>query len=53
MSASLLPRPSTGVVEAPLGAGLVVFEGGTHFVFLEQWRRFVLIVKRFIMEDQA
>ena len=34
-------------------AGLVVFEGGTHFAFLEQWRRFVLIVKRFIMEDQA
>ena len=34
-------------------AGLVVFEGGTHFAFLEQWRRFVMIVKQFFMEEQA
>ena len=34
-------------------AGLVVFEGGTHFAFLEQWQRFVLIVKQFLTEEHA
>jgi len=34
-------------------AGLVVFEGGTHFAFLEQWKRFVLIIKQFLMEEHA
>ena len=34
-------------------AGLVVFEGGTHFAFLEQWQRFVLIVKQFFVEEHA
>ncbi len=34
-------------------AGLVVFEGGTHYAFLEQWQRFALIVKQFIMEGQS
>lgn len=34
-------------------AGLVVFEGGTHFAFLEQWRRFVVIVKQFILEGNG
>lgn len=34
-------------------AGLVVFEGGTHFAFLEQWQRFVVIVKQFFMEEHA
>ncbi|MEA5000141.1 MAG: alpha/beta hydrolase [Candidatus Limiplasma sp.] len=34
-------------------AGLVVFEGGTHFAFMEQWQRFVLITKRFMLEDHA
>ena len=34
-------------------AGLVVFEGGSHFAFLEQWQRFVLIVKPFIREENA
>lgn len=34
-------------------AGLVVFEGGTHFAFLEQWQRFVLIVKQFFREENA
>ncbi len=34
-------------------AGLVVFEGGTHFAFLEQWRRFTMIVKQFLTEGQA
>lgn len=28
-------------------AGLVVFEGGTHFAFIEQWQRFLLIVRQF------
>ena len=32
-------------------AGLVVFEGGSHFAFMEQWQRFVLIVKRFLLEE--
>jgi pimeloyl-ACP methyl ester carboxylesterase len=34
-------------------AGLVVFEGGTHYAFLEQWQRFVLIVKQFLLEGHA
>ena len=34
-------------------AGLVVFEGGTHFAFLEQWQRFVLIVRQFFLGGQA
>ena len=34
-------------------AGLIVFEGGTHFAFLEQWQRFVLIVKQFVLEEHA
>lgn len=34
-------------------AGLVVFEGGSHFAFLEEWRRFVIIVQRFFMEGRA
>ena len=32
-------------------AGLVVFERGSHFAFLEQWQRFLIIVKRFILEE--
>lgn len=28
-------------------AGLVVFEGRTHFAFIEEWQRFLLIVKQF------
>ncbi len=31
-------------------AGLVVFEGRTHFAFAEEWSRFVLIVKQFFFE---
>ncbi len=34
-------------------AGLVVFEGGTHFAFVEQWQRFALIVKQFFGEGHA
>ena len=33
-------------------AGLVLFEGGSHFAFLEQWQRFLLIARQFILEDQ-
>lgn len=33
-------------------AGLVVFEGGSHFAFLEQWQRFLIIAKRFFLEDE-
>lgn len=28
-------------------AGLVIFEGRTHFAFIEEWQRFTLIVKQF------
>lgn len=28
-------------------AGLVVFEGRTHFAFVEEWQRFLIIVKEF------
>jgi len=34
-------------------AGLVVFEGGTHFAFLEQGPRFALITKQFFGEESA
>ncbi len=34
-------------------AGLVVFEGASHFAFLEEWRRFVVIVKQFLLEGDA
>lgn len=34
-------------------AGLVVFEGGSHFAFLEEWRRFVIIMQRFFLEGRA
>ncbi len=30
-------------------AGLVVFEGASHFAFMEEWRRFVVIVKQFLL----
>lgn len=33
-------------------AGLVLFGGGSHFAFLEQWQRFYLICKAFILEGQ-
>ena len=31
-------------------AGLVVFEGRTHFAFIEEWQRFLVIVKSFLLE---
>ena len=31
-------------------AGLVVFEGRTHFAFVEEWQRFLVIVKSFLLE---
>lgn len=34
-------------------AGLVVFEGGSHFAFVEQGRRFAVIVKKFLGEGNA
>lgn len=34
-------------------AGLVVFEGRTHFAFIEEWQRFVTIVKQFFWGGQA
>ncbi len=33
-------------------AGLVVFEGGTHFAFLEQWRRFLVIAREFFLTEE-
>lgn len=30
-------------------AGLVVFEGRSHFAFVEEWQRFVLIAKQFLL----
>ena len=30
-------------------AALIVFEGGSHFAFVEQWQRFSLIVKQFFV----
>lgn len=32
-------------------AGLVVFEGASHFAFLEQWQRFLLIARQFFLEE--
>lgn len=34
-------------------AGLVVFEGASHFAFLEQWQRFATIVKQFFFGGNA
>ena len=31
-------------------AGLVVFEGRTHFAFIEEWQRFLTIVRQFFWE---
>ena len=33
-------------------AGLVIFEGGTHFAYLEQSARFNMIVRQFLKEDE-
>jgi len=32
-------------------AGLVVFEGGSHFAYLEQWQRFVAVAKHFLIKE--
>ncbi len=32
-------------------AGLVVFEGGSHFVYLEQQKRFLTVVRHFLLEE--
>ncbi len=32
-------------------AGLVVFEGGSHFAYLEQGARFSAVIRRFLMEE--
>lgn len=34
-------------------AGLVVFEGASHFAFMEQWQRFATIVKQFFFGGNA
>lgn len=34
-------------------AGLVIFEGRSHFAFLEEWHRFVLIARKFLMEGEG
>lgn len=34
-------------------AGLVIFEGRGHFAFLEEWRRFVLIAQKFLLEEEG
>ena len=34
-------------------AGLVVFEGRSHFAFIEEWQRFLTIVKHFFWGGQA
>lgn len=34
-------------------AGLVVFEGRSHFAFIEEWQRFLLIVKEFFFGGDA
>lgn len=34
-------------------AGLVVFEGRSHFAFLEEWQRFTVIAKQFLLEGQG
>lgn len=33
-------------------AGLVIFEGRSHFAFVEEWQRFLLIIKEFILEGE-
>ena len=33
-------------------AGLVIFEGGSHFAYLEQISRFNTIVRQFLKEDE-
>ena len=33
-------------------AALIVFEGRTHFAFVEEWQRFLLIVRQFFMEGE-
>ena len=33
-------------------AGLVVFDGRTHFAFIEEWQRFVLIARQFFFGGQ-
>lgn len=32
-------------------AGLVVFENGTHYAYLEQWQRFVTIAQHFLLKE--
>ena len=32
-------------------AGLVIFEGATHYAYLEQWQRFVAIAKNFFLKE--
>lgn len=34
-------------------AGLVIFDGASHFAFIEQWQRFNLIVKTFLEGGQS
>ncbi len=34
-------------------AGLVIFEGRGHFAFVEEWQRFVVIVKQFLIGGQG
>lgn len=35
-------------------AGLIVFDGRTHFAFVEEWQRFLIIVRQFFLEgDKA
>ena len=34
-------------------AGLVVFEGRTHFAFIEEWQRFLTIVRQFFWGGQT
>ena len=34
-------------------AGLVIFPGKSHYAFLEEWQRFVLIAKKFMLEEYA
>ncbi len=34
-------------------AGLVILEGRSHFAFVEEWQRFVLIAKQFLLEDKG
>jgi len=32
-------------------AGLVIFEGATHYAYLEQWQRFVAIAENFLLKE--